>query len=296
MTGLGDRLKEARKLKGYSLDDLQEITKIQKRYLAAIENEEYKTMPGSFYVRAFIKQYAEAVDLNAEEMLALYKDDKDTQKVEEEERQQLAAPPLTRTRSRGSSQLNEVMPKIIVALFIIVIILVIAFLWRHKAPSNPEIPTGTETPIQVEDKGKPKDQAPSTDKDDEEDETDGEGSDDGASDDANDNQDEVNQTLTHIQVVGQDSMYELEGADSFKLEIRTTGPSWIGVTDQTGKELSPEATTMDAGEKLELDVSDVEKVRIRVGRTGEAEIYVNGEKLTYATDAITQNIHIEYKK
>ncbi|RKJ30729.1 helix-turn-helix domain-containing protein, partial [Butyricicoccus sp. 1XD8-22] len=37
MAELGTRLKEARLSKGYSLDDLQEITKIQKRYLVGIE-------------------------------------------------------------------------------------------------------------------------------------------------------------------------------------------------------------------------------------------------------------------
>ena len=37
MTELGTRLKEARLQKGYSLEDLQEITKIQKRYLVGIE-------------------------------------------------------------------------------------------------------------------------------------------------------------------------------------------------------------------------------------------------------------------
>ncbi len=64
MTGLGERLKEARTAKGYSLDDLQSITKIQKRYLSGIENEDYSMMPGAFYVRAFIKQYSEAVGLD----------------------------------------------------------------------------------------------------------------------------------------------------------------------------------------------------------------------------------------
>ncbi len=66
MTELGNRLKEAREEKGMSLDDLQAATKIQKRYLTALEEGNYDIIPGKFYVRAFIKQYAEAVGLDSE--------------------------------------------------------------------------------------------------------------------------------------------------------------------------------------------------------------------------------------
>ena len=73
MTELGNRLKEAREAKGLSLDDLQDITKIQKRYLVGIEEGNYEMMPGKFYVRAFIKQYCEAVGLDPEEIFEEYK-------------------------------------------------------------------------------------------------------------------------------------------------------------------------------------------------------------------------------
>ena len=67
---IGQTLREARENKGISLDDLQAETKIQKRYLIAIEQNAFHSLPGTFYARAFIREYALAVDLNPEELLA----------------------------------------------------------------------------------------------------------------------------------------------------------------------------------------------------------------------------------
>lgn len=72
MSELGKLLRKAREQRGYSLDDVQDITKIRKRYLEAIEEGDYKVLPGSFYARAFVKNYAETVGLDAEEVFRLY--------------------------------------------------------------------------------------------------------------------------------------------------------------------------------------------------------------------------------
>lgn len=298
LSGLGNRLKEARKAKGYTLDDLQAITKIQKRYLAGIENEDYSMMPGSFYVRAFIKQYAEAVGLDAQEMLSLYRENESSEQMKEEEIQRSAPQLSQKAGFMKSGQMNEVLPKIITALFIIVILAVVIFLYKHQAntPKPEELETSDEITVDNNQKDDTKTDVNKGEN----------GKDSDTKDDAPEEPEEEpvedpapEQTLTQGAVNGPTTTFTLGNSDAFKLSIKVKdgGESWIGVTDQNGQELlSKGARVMKNGEAEELELTDQQSARIRVGRTQFTEILVNGQPLTYPNDTVTQNIIIEYKK
>lgn len=72
MSGIGEQLRKAREAKGLSISDIEKATKIQSRYLEAIENNDFDKLPGDFYVRAFIRQYAQIVGLDGKELLNQY--------------------------------------------------------------------------------------------------------------------------------------------------------------------------------------------------------------------------------
>ncbi|WOV86057.1 helix-turn-helix domain-containing protein [Sporosarcina oncorhynchi] len=271
------------------MDDLQSITKIQKRYLSGIENEDYSMMPGSFYVRAFIKQYSEAVGLDADEMLSLYKESAKDSSLEDESAQ--IVPPMNRRSGlKNNSSLNEAIPKIIVALFIIVIIVVAWVLWQQSGSSNKNLTDlEPEQPLTMDNNQPPK------------------GTPDGTEDDTEIGEEEPEpdpepveevkeQVLTFENSSGEDSTYTLTDAEEFKLKIVIAGETWIAVTDENRKERTEKATVYNAGDSMEMDVTDAQFVRIRVGRTHNTEIYVNDEKLEYSSDRTTQNIIIEYEK
>ena len=72
MREIGERLRNAREKRGMTLDQIQDSTKIRRRYLEALETGEFRVIPGEVYVRGFLQNYASAVDLDPREILELY--------------------------------------------------------------------------------------------------------------------------------------------------------------------------------------------------------------------------------
>ncbi len=62
--GVGAKLREARLQRGLDLAEVAAATKIQARFLAAIEGEEWDLLPGEFYARSFIRTYAGQLGLD----------------------------------------------------------------------------------------------------------------------------------------------------------------------------------------------------------------------------------------
>lgn len=127
---IGKKLQKARQAKGYTLDDLQQITKIQKRYLIAIEDEKFDELPGDFYVRAFVKQYADTVGLDGDDLLKEYEDDLPKAKTAEYS-DHIAQAVESRDSQRKTignqvSRSRRYVPTIIIT---VVIILVLAAIW-----------------------------------------------------------------------------------------------------------------------------------------------------------------------
>lgn len=72
MKELGRILQTTRESKHLTLDEIQERTKIRKRYLQAIEQGDLSILPGLVYARGFIKSYAEQLELDGQALLREY--------------------------------------------------------------------------------------------------------------------------------------------------------------------------------------------------------------------------------
>jgi len=73
MESIGAKLRNAREEKGYSLEQVARDTHIAKRYLEAMENEEFDSFPGEPYLLGFLRTYSEFLELSPQEMVSLYK-------------------------------------------------------------------------------------------------------------------------------------------------------------------------------------------------------------------------------
>ena len=289
MSDLGTRLKEARVAKGYSLEDLQEATKIQKRYLSSIEEGDFSAMPGSFYARAFIKRYAEAVDLNPDEVLERHKSEL-PMAAEEDSRNKLASPTPSRRRTmskRTSNQLGEAMPKIIVALFIIVIFSIVVFFYQNLPSNTPEEDLGAETSVPYE--GTTGDEAEGVVEEEEEAEEEAVEEEVVEEEPA-----EEPASLEAVETTGETSTFTWTGPENRELEIEASGASWVTALDENQEELLSEARVLQADESETLDLSDVSQVWIRIGATEYITLTLNGEEIEYTQDLTTQNIVIQF--
>src|SRR5215213_7914974 len=64
--GIGRLLEHKRKEQGLSLEEVEQATKIRKRYLTGLEREDYAMLPDAVYARGFLKTYANYLGLDGE--------------------------------------------------------------------------------------------------------------------------------------------------------------------------------------------------------------------------------------
>ncbi len=76
MESLGEKLKEARISQNTTVDQVARETMISKRYIKALEEENFDAFPGETYLIGFLRNYAEYLDLDPNALITLYKNTK----------------------------------------------------------------------------------------------------------------------------------------------------------------------------------------------------------------------------
>ncbi|EOO78379.1 hypothetical protein IIC_00740 [Bacillus cereus VD021] len=282
MTELGQKLTEAREAKGLSIDQLHEITKIQKRHLVAIEEGNYDVLPGAFYARAFIKQYADAVGLNGEELLVEYQST--IPQSEKREVPQVSTGQKTQETMQKSSSwpIADHMPKILIALLVIAFGVVVWFVIQaltgkddrqvqnaqsekievQKAKNSPLDTKKDEAKAEEPKKEEPKKEEPKKEE--------------------QPAQPTGQQEVKVVGTSGKVSTLEIHNNKTLELEISAKGASYVDVKDDAGNEILN--TTVQSGQTEKRDLSTVKELRLNIGSAPNVEIKLNGQVVTFPLD------------
>jgi cytoskeleton protein RodZ len=72
VSGFGERLRREREMRGISLEDITAATKIGKRLLRALEEEQFDLLPGGIFNKGYVRAYAKYIGIDEEQAVAEY--------------------------------------------------------------------------------------------------------------------------------------------------------------------------------------------------------------------------------
>ena len=77
MARLGETLRAQREKKGITLEQAASDTRIREKFLKALEDSDYQTLPGAVYTKGFLRNYAEYLELPTEELVVQFHQERD---------------------------------------------------------------------------------------------------------------------------------------------------------------------------------------------------------------------------
>lgn len=289
MSELGNQLRNARIEKGYTLNTLQQKTKIQKKYLQAIEEGQFSQMPGQFYVRAFVKQYADMVGLNGDALLLEHEAELNetvSDTIENQDDEEQIIPSRTQkyneTKQSQFDQIASYIPMVLLISLILFIIgtLIYAIMTLGKdekddvvEEENTALVSKLEPEsVSVEEESKEvKEESQSKDTLDE-------------------NQIKVGkEVMTLVTGPNEETHYQLEGSPAnYEIEVKASAFVWVGIYEN---DVIQQDVAVNDGESVNYTpTQNATSIRIRLGYPEGATIYVNGEKVNITSDFIKETV------
>ena len=76
MPSLGEQLRAQRERKAITLEQAAADTRIREKFLKALEEGDYPSLPGAVYTRGFLRNYSDYLDLETDELVLLYQQER----------------------------------------------------------------------------------------------------------------------------------------------------------------------------------------------------------------------------
>jgi cytoskeletal protein RodZ len=148
MASLGQELNRERELRGISLQEIAEATKINLRFLRALEENQFDLLPGKFFIRGIIRSYAGYLGLEEHAILNLYQETLEQKDHPQEE------PVNEGEKDESGEGAKRIFSYLVMAVFLTVVMVVFFVLIQKREPESISSP---ETPVSafVEDNSPP---------------------------------------------------------------------------------------------------------------------------------------------
>lgn len=134
MTTVGELLRAEREKKGLSIKEIENAISIRALYINAIEEGNYTLIPGEVYLKGFIRNYANYLGLNGQEMVNSYRQEQQPI-VPEVVESPVEPPKRTKTKSITANRSNKLL---IVSLLVVCVAGSAWWLLGSSSPSKEE--------------------------------------------------------------------------------------------------------------------------------------------------------------
>jgi cytoskeletal protein RodZ len=135
---LGETLQRARTAKGITIEDAERVTRIPRKYLEALELENFGILPAPVYARGFLRSYAGYLGLEPKELLPWFP----VGHVEEP-----ALDPLPEVSEPRTWNLNGLIAMGVVGALILIVVALYTF--GHEEPSSADFASGRQQDSKV---------------------------------------------------------------------------------------------------------------------------------------------------
>ena len=138
MAEIGTTLREARMRARIDISEVEAATKIRAKYLRAIENEEWDLLPGSVYVKSFLRTYGDYLGLDSRLLIDEFK--RRYERPVDHEVRPLSG--LGRERERSSRRRSQpsfaLSPRVVIGASLLVIVVAL-YLLGSSSGSSPTV-------------------------------------------------------------------------------------------------------------------------------------------------------------
>ncbi len=142
-SSLGEKLRQAREVRGISISEVAEQTRISPLYLEAIDADNYKTLPGGIFNKGFVRSYAKYVGVDEQEALQDYSQLIAAHEAKEDEKYKAYRPEVLTDDRSGSSIVPTVLFAVVILGLMTAGIFGILYLYNYLQEQQGQSPIAT---------------------------------------------------------------------------------------------------------------------------------------------------------